>query len=105
VTAELAVGLPVVVLLLVVGLGAVSAVTTKLRCVAAARDAALGQARGGDGDAEGRRSAPEGASVSVTVTGGQARAVVTAEVGLLGRHLPGVTVSATAVAAVEPGVP
>jgi hypothetical protein len=103
VTAELAVGLPVLVLLLVVGLAAVSAVTSKLRCVGAARDAALSQARGGDGAADGRRSAPDGARIAVTVAGGEVRAVVTAEVGLLGRYLPGVTVSATAVAAVEPG--
>lgn len=46
-TAELAVALPAIVLLLVVGLTAVAAVTMKLGCLATARDNALSVARGG----------------------------------------------------------
>ena len=47
-TAELAVALPAIMLLLMAGMGAIVAVTTKLGCVAAARDAALAAARGAD---------------------------------------------------------
>lgn len=45
-TAELAVALPAVVLLLLVGVSAVVAVTVKLGCIALARDAALAVSRG-----------------------------------------------------------
>lgn len=45
-TAELAVALPAVVMLLIVGVLAVVAVTNKLGCVATARDTALALARG-----------------------------------------------------------
>lgn len=47
-TAELAVALPAVVVLLMVGVLAIVAVTTKLGCVATARDTALAIARGED---------------------------------------------------------
>jgi hypothetical protein len=47
-TAELAVALPAIMLLLMAGTGAIVAVGTKLGCVAAARDAALAAARGAD---------------------------------------------------------
>jgi TadE-like protein len=101
-TAELAVGLPALVLLLLFALGAVQAVTAQLRCVDAARDAALAQSRGGDGLAAGRDRAPSGATVSVTTSGGQVRAEVRVMVRPLGPHLPSVEVGATAVAEVEP---
>jgi hypothetical protein len=104
-TAELAVGLPALVLFLVAGLGAVGAVTAKVRCVDAARDAALAAARGESGVAAGRRSAPEGGDVAVTVVGDTARARVSVSMRPLGRLLPGLVVSAEAVAAVEPGQP
>jgi Tfp pilus assembly protein PilX len=89
-TAELAAGLPALMVLLILGLGAVSAVATKAQCQDTARDAALAVARG--------ESAPRGANVEVgaeTVT-----ASVTASVPLL----PKVTVRATATAAREPEV-
>jgi folate-dependent tRNA-U54 methylase TrmFO/GidA len=76
--------------LLIAGLGAVSAVTTKAQCLDAARDAALAVARG--------EAVPAGANVEVdaeTVT-----ASVTSPVPLL----PKVTVRATATAAREPEV-
>lgn len=104
-TAELAVGLPVLVLLLVVGLTAVAAVTTRLQCVVAAREAALAAARGESGALAGRRAAPADAEVSVTVADDQVTVDVTAPVPLLGARLPGLTVHGSAVAAVEPGPP
>jgi hypothetical protein len=103
VTAELAVVLPVVVLLLLAGFTGVTAVLTKLRCVDAAREAARATARGDAGEPAGRRAAPDGASISVRVEGDTVRAVVRASVRPLGPLLPAVTVEGTAVAATEPG--
>ncbi|HEV7756566.1 MAG TPA: TadE family type IV pilus minor pilin [Mycobacteriales bacterium] len=110
VTAELAVALPVLVVLLVAALTAVSAVTTQMRCVDAAREAVRAAARGEvDGAALGRRVAPPGATVTVEGPGaaatgdGTVSAVVSAPVRPLGRWLPAPAVSATAVAAREPG--
>ncbi|MEU7821429.1 hypothetical protein [Catellatospora sp. NPDC049133] len=87
-TAELAVALPAVVLLLVTGIGAVAAVTVKLGCVAAARDAALAAARG-DGVSGG---------ASVDVTGETVTATVR-------RSLRVTELTCTATAAREPGAP
>jgi Flp pilus assembly protein TadG len=101
-TAELAVGLPALMLLLLFGLGAVNAVLARMQCVDAARDAALASARGGDGASEGQRRAPRGASVSVTLDGERATATVRVTVHPLGRYLPSVTVDGTAVADREP---
>ncbi|HEY0000907.1 MAG TPA: TadE family type IV pilus minor pilin [Actinoplanes sp.] len=91
-TAELAAGLPALMLLLFAALTAVSAVTAKAQCVDAAREAALAVARG--------ETAPAG----VTVELGDDRVTARASepVRLLGAHLPSITVSATAVAAREP---
>jgi hypothetical protein len=97
-TAELAVGLPALVLMLLFALGAVNAVLARMQCVDAARDAALASARGGDGPAAGQRRAPRGASVAVTLDGSQAAATVRVTVHPLGPHLPSVTVSGAAVA-------
>lgn len=104
-TAELAVGLPALMLLLITGVTAVGAVTTRLQCVDAARDAALAAARGEPGAVAGQRSAPEGAEVTVQVSGDLATATVTAPIPLLGSRFPALTVRASAVAAVEPGPP
>lgn len=103
-TAELAIGLPAVVLLLLAGLTAVSAVLTQLRCVDAARDAALAASRGEDGVAAGRRSAPAGATVSVAVGSESVQVRVSAPVHPLGARVPGLTVTAESVAAIEPGL-
>jgi Flp pilus assembly protein TadG len=105
VTAELAVGLPALVLLLFAGLTAVSAVITKLQCVDAAREAARAAARGEPGAAAGRRVAPDHAEVTVTVVGDTIVAKVTAPVRPLGSRLPPLSVDASAVAATEPGLP
>ncbi|MEU4565737.1 TadE family type IV pilus minor pilin [Micromonospora sp. NPDC023956] len=104
-TAELAAGLPALMLLLLAGLTAVSAATTKATCLDAAREAALAASRGESGRTAGARIAPSGADVSVEV--GQDRVTVTvrAPVRALGANLPRITVVATAVAAVEPGIP
>lgn len=104
-TAELAAGLPALMLLLFGGLSAVSAVTTKAQCVDAAREAALAAARGAPGVEAGQRAGPPGADVTVTVDGDVVVATVRAAVRPLGARLPHVTVTATAVAAVEPGAP
>ncbi|MEV0454757.1 hypothetical protein [Catellatospora methionotrophica] len=76
------------VLLLVTGIGAVAAVTVKLGCVAAARDAALTAARGG--------GATGGANVDVSGD------TVTATVR---RSLRVTELTCTATAAREPGAP
>ena len=57
-TAELAAGLPALVLLLLAGLAAVGAVTIKAQCVDAAREAALAASRGEPGVPAGVGSAP-----------------------------------------------
>jgi hypothetical protein len=97
--------LPALMLLLFAGLTAVSAVTTKLQCVDAAREAAIAAARGEPGTEAGRRTAPGSADVQVTVAGDTVAATVRAPVRPLGPRLPGLSVTATAVAAVEPGAP
>lgn len=104
-TAELAAGLPALMFLLLVGLTAVTAVTTRGQCVDAAREAALAASRGAAGAEAGQRVAPAGATVTITVDGDTATATVRAPVRALGARLPVLTVSATAVAAVEPGLP
>ncbi|MCO8273339.1 hypothetical protein M1L60_22350 [Actinoplanes sp. TRM 88003] len=105
-TAELAAGLPALMLLLMAGLTAVSAVATKGQCVDAAREAALAAARGGSGAEEGARVAPPGALVEL---GGDAEVVtarVRARLRVLGANLPAITVEGTATAAREPsGLP
>ncbi|MGW4462860.1 TadE family type IV pilus minor pilin [Micromonospora sp. NPDC004704] len=104
-TAELAAGLPALVMLLLVGLAAVGAVTMKAQCVDAAREAALAASRGEPGVPAGAGSAPPGATVSVTVAGERVIATVRAPIRVFGTRLPRLTVTATAVAAVEPGNP
>jgi Flp pilus assembly protein TadG len=101
---EIAVALPVLVLLTFVAIGAVNAVLTRVRCVDAARDAALAAARGESGEAAGRRHAPAGATVDVAVDGGLTHATVRVTVRPFGVPLGSFTVTADATAAVEPGV-
>lgn len=107
VTAETAVVLPV---LLVVLAGAVSALTVvgaQLRCVDAAREAVRAAARGEDAVrvvALARAAAPDGARVTVDAgDGDDARVTVAAVVEPLGLTALGVPVEATAVAVIEPG--
>jgi hypothetical protein len=105
VTVELAVALPVLVLLLLAGLSAVDAVATKMRCVDAAREAARAEARGEPGAPAGQRAAPNGASVQVNGGDDTVSATVTVAVRPFGPALPGFAVAATAVAAREPEDP
>ena len=105
VTAELAVGLPAVVLVLVMVLAVASTAITQTRCSdgarAGARAAALGE---GDADvvAVARRVAGDHARVAVTRDAGWVTVRVDAAVGLGGRLGP-VRVQADAVGRVEPG--
>jgi TadE-like protein len=110
-TAELAMVLP---LLMAVTLGLVwllAVGAAQVRAVDAARETARAAARGdavAEAVAHGERVAPPGSRVSVHDDGDQVTAVVVGRVsgpgGLFGR-LPGVTVSAQAVAAVEESSP
>ncbi|MCI4063815.1 mucin-associated surface protein [Micromonospora sp. R77] len=101
----MAAGLPALLLLLFAGLTAIDAVSTKADCLDAAREAALAASRGGVGSAAGTRVAPDGAVVTVEVNGDRVTATVRAPVRALTARLPRVTVTASAVAAVEPGGP
>jgi hypothetical protein len=101
-TAELAAGLPALMLLLLVGLTAVSAVSTRLQCLDAAREAARATARGDSGPAAAARVAPDGSDVDVMTDADTVTATVTARVRLLGGSLPTITVQGSAVAAREP---
>jgi hypothetical protein len=89
-------------LLLFAGLAAVSAVSTQLQCVDAAREGAIAAARGDPGAAAAIRIAPTGSDVDVAVGGDTVTVTVGARVAILGGHLPALTVRATAVAAREP---
>ncbi|MGY1914796.1 TadE family type IV pilus minor pilin [Blastococcus sp. SYSU DS0973] len=106
VTAETAVVLPVLLLVLVGALAAVTVVGAQLRCVDAAREGARAASRGEDvavvtGWAG--RAAPEGARTTVTAAADEVRVRVTAEVAPLGPLPWRVTVTADAAARWEPG--
>lgn len=101
-TAELAASLPAVMMLLLAGLFAVSATTAQVRCVDAAREAALTAARGGSGESAAARYAPEGADITISFAEEEVTAEVSATVGPSGSLLPAVTVSGSATAAKEP---
>jgi hypothetical protein len=105
VTAELAVGLPVLLLFVLVAIGAVDATVQKVRCVDAARDSALAAARGQSGQAAGHAVAPAGARITLSGDDRTVTATVAVLVHPLGLHVPGLAVSASAVAAREPGEP
>ncbi|WP_353612192.1 MULTISPECIES: TadE family type IV pilus minor pilin [unclassified Mycobacterium] len=75
-----------------------AAVSTHIRCVDAAREAARLAARGDNGGDVARNLAPEGAAVLIRRDGDFVVATVTARSAML----PGLAVEAKAVAAVEP---
>ncbi len=81
--------------------GAIVGVTAHVRCVDAAREAARLAARGDDAGASRAVSAvgPPGAAISSRRDGDSVTVQVRAPVPVL----PGLTLTATAVAAVEPG--
>ncbi len=107
VTAEAALALPVLVLVLAGAVGAVAVVGAQLRCVDAARAGVLAAARGEDAAAVRSVVAdagPDGAQVRIDGPAGERVAVtVSAEVTPLGVVPWSVQVSASAVARPEPG--
>ncbi len=106
VTAETAVVLPVLLLALAAVVAAVVVVGAQLRCVDAAREGARAAARGEDVavvvDIAGR-AAPGGAVTTVGRDADRVRVVVSARVAPLGAVPLRMTVSAEAVALLEPG--
>jgi Flp pilus assembly protein TadG len=106
VTAETAVVLPVLLLVLAGAVAAVTLVGAQLRCVDAAREGARAAARGETVavvTALAGRAAPDGAITSVAVSGQEVRVTVTADVPALGVLPLRVGVAAQAVALREPG--
>ena len=107
VTAETAVVLPVLLVVLAAAVGVLACVAAQLRCVDAARAAAREAARGESPAAvreAGQRVAPADARVTVQSDGDTVEVVVAADVRPFGgalRVLPPVAVRARAVAAVE----
>jgi len=101
-TAELAAGLPALMLLLLAGLTAVGAVTTKIQCVDAAREGALAASRDEPAAAAAGRVAPPGSAIDIAEDAGTVTVTITSRVRVLGGHLPAIDVAATAVAALEP---
>ena len=106
VTAETAVVLPVLLLVLAGAVAAVTVVGAQLRCVDAAREGARAAARGETDATVSRladRLAPDGAVTGVTGDEEEVRVTVTVRVAPLGPLPLAVTVSASAVAVREPG--
>jgi Flp pilus assembly protein TadG len=110
-TAELAMVLPLLVAVTIGLVWLLAVGAAQVRAVDAARETARAVARGdsvAEAVARGARVAPAGSRVSVHDDGGQITAVVVGRVqgpGGLFTRLPGVTVSAEAVAAVEEEAP
>lgn len=106
VTAETAVVLPVLLLVLAGAVAALVAVGAQLRCVDAAREGARSAARGETAAAViavAAREAPAGARVEVGNGADQVRVTVSAVVAPLGPLPISVRVSASAAARREPG--
>jgi Flp pilus assembly protein TadG len=105
VTAETAVVLPVLLLVLAGAVAAVTVVGAQLRCVDAAREAARAAARG-DSEAQviaiAGRAAPDGARATVSGSGDEVTVSVSATVAPLGLLPLHVSLSAEAVALREP---
>jgi Flp pilus assembly protein TadG len=108
VTAETAVVLPVLLVVLAAAVAAVTVVGGQLRCVDAAREGARAAARGEPAAVVTglvRRAAPGGATVSIAEDGDEVRVTVTAVVAPLGPVPLDVTLESEAVALREPGAP
>jgi len=107
-TAELAVVLPALVLVIAAGLAMVSVVLAEVRCVDASREAARAAARGEPAEvvrAAASRAAPGAANVDIRSSGDQVQVTVSARAGGVGSLLPTFGVTATATALREPEVP
>ena len=106
VTAETAVVLPVLLLVLAGAVAAVIVVGAQLRCVDAAREGARAAARGepvAAVTALAGPAAPDGAVTTVSPEGDEVRVSVSARIAPLGPVPLRITVSAAAVALREPG--
>jgi Flp pilus assembly protein TadG len=106
VTAETAVVLPVLLLVLAAAVAAVTVVGAQLRCVDAAREGARAAARGEPDAAVSRivgALAPDGAVTRVSGDPEEVRVTVTVHVAPLGPLPLGIPLSAAAVAVREPG--
>ncbi|MCF8604608.1 pilus assembly protein TadE [Gordonia sp. HY442] len=99
VTVEAAFALAAIAVFLVTGVGAVTGVVTQIRCTDAAREVARLAAVGDESASDvGRSVAPGGARISVSAAADTVTVTVSADLPML----PMATVSARAVAAVEP---
>ena len=100
-TVEAALAIASLVAVFALAVGGVAAVSTQVRCVDAAREAARLVARGDEGRAVGsaRRIGPPDATVVVRREGD----FVVASVSAQSRLLPGIRLGATAIAVLEPG--
>ncbi|MCL2779951.1 MAG: pilus assembly protein [Actinomycetia bacterium] len=105
-TAELAVAMPVLVMLLLMALVVVGIAGQRVRAQDAAREAARAAARGADGAATrlARQITPHARDISITRSGDELTAQVTVEVHPLTSWLPSITLTESAVAALEPAV-
>jgi Flp pilus assembly protein TadG len=107
VTAETAVVLPVLLMVLAAAVAAVVVVGSQLRCVDAAREGVRAAARGESAStvrAIASRAAPPGAATAVSVDAATVTVVVTAPVRPLGPLPLRIRVSAAATGEREPGV-
>lgn len=102
-TAELAVALPVLMLLVLTAVYAVQVAGTRVRCLDAAREVARAAARGDSAAAGTVRAALPGSSVALRRSSLTVTAVVTIRLRPLGAGLPAVTVSERVTARTEPG--
>lgn len=110
VTAEMAIGLTGLVIIVLGLLWAVAVVTAQVRCIDAARDAARARARGESAAvsrAQAQHSAPDGADIRFQRQGGDVRVEVVARASPPWPVLSGVgavSVRGRATVALEPGV-
>lgn len=107
VTAELALGLPLVLAVTVGLVWLLAAASAQIRVVDAARESARSVARG-DSEAAARAVAstiaPDGADIAVVIEGGRVAVTASADVagpGGMFDFLPGITVTSRAVAVME----
>lgn len=109
VTAETAIVLPVLAILVAAALWAIAVAGAQLRCVDAARDGARAAARGESGPAvmvAARATAPQGASIEIARNGSQIVVTVKVRVGPASgvlASIPAPVVAASAVAESEAG--
>lgn len=104
-TAELAVALPVLMLLVLTAVYAVQVAGTRVRCLDAAREVARAAARGDPGAAAIGRAVLPGSSVVLRRGSATVTAAVTIRLRPLGSGLPPVMVSEQVTAHLEPEIP